>query len=105
MDYSAPDIALFSFIDKESIQSLNFLYSKFIFFFLPNTPLLQHSNKSMKHLYVIYSPNTKHGWILVYLLHAHAISLGVDLIRSSPLGATLTVYPNRPEISQPRSQP
>ena len=39
------------------------------------------------------------------MLHAHAISLGVDLIRSSPLGATLTVYPNRPEISQPRSQP
>jgi hypothetical protein len=51
MDYSAPDIALFSFIDKELIQSLNFEYPKFIFFSLPLlhysiTPTLQQIHEA-----------------------------------------------------------
>ena len=37
--------------------------------------------------------------------YAHVSKRGVDLMRSSPRGATLTVYPNLPETSQIKSQP
>jgi hypothetical protein len=37
--------------------------------------------------------------------YAHVSNLGVDLIRESPAGVTLTVKPNRPEISQSSLQP
>ena len=40
-----------------------------------------------------------------FAFYAHTSSRGVDLRRSSPWGFTLTVYPNRPEISQIKLQP
>ena len=40
-----------------------------------------------------------------FQFYAQVSNLGVDLTRPSPVGATLTVKPNRPEISQFRLQP